>query len=78
MDASDITWRKTSAGRGVLRDAVFANGDWCGAPSRVWVELAPLPLWLEPGTLDKFAGCWVAEALSKVGCSEVSVMVWRT
>jgi hypothetical protein len=41
------------------------------------VELAPPPMWLEPTTVDMFAGCWAAGALSKVGCSEVSMLVGR-
>jgi hypothetical protein len=66
------TWSSSCDGEGAL------GGDWCRAPSRVWVELTPQLLWLEPATVDMFARCWVARVLSKVGCSEVSVIVGRT
>jgi hypothetical protein len=36
----------------------------------VWVELAPLPFWLEPAAVvDMLVGCsWIYGMLSKVGC----------
>jgi hypothetical protein len=55
------------------------GGDWCAAPPLVWVELVPLPLWLEPATMvDMLASCsLIFGMLSKVGYFAASAMVRR-
>jgi hypothetical protein len=54
-----MTW----SGEGAL------EGDWCGAPLLVWVELADPPFWLEPAAIDMLADCgWTCGMVSKVGC----------
>jgi hypothetical protein len=55
------------------------RGDWCGAPSLVWVELVPPTFWLEPAAMVDMLSCcsWIFGMLSKVACSAASVMVGR-
>jgi hypothetical protein len=57
------------------------EGDWCGMPSLVWVELTPPTFWLDPTAVVEvlLAGCRISasEMSSKVECSEPSAMVER-
>jgi hypothetical protein len=57
------------------------GGDWCGAPLSVWVELAALPLWLDPTAMVDIllAGwcSWTLRMSPKVECSDPLVMVER-
>jgi hypothetical protein len=55
------------------------EGDWCGAPPLVWVELPAPTFWLEPAVVvDMLAGCsCTCRMVSMVGCSAPSTMVGK-
>jgi hypothetical protein len=57
------------------------EGDWCGAPSLVWVELAPSMFLLDPAAVVEvlLAGSRTSTFVMspKVGCSKPLEMVER-
>jgi hypothetical protein len=56
-------------------------GYLCGTPPLVWVELVPLPFWLEPAAVvNMLLASWCSWTLGfspKIGCSEPSVIAER-